>query len=241
MRFRRSLKYLFFVGFIGVLSFLYGFTSTRSGVKKIVEVRVSFQENKGNFLTHAMVNKLLIQNNKTVINQPKSVIDLYSLEKKVSENPYVEKAAVFLTIGGVLKSKIKQRVPVARIMGGKTSYYIDKQGVKVPLSENYSARVLLISGVESTADIQLVLPLISAILEDDFLQKEVVGILKSDVDAFQFSVRSGDYKVDFGSLERLKTKFSMLKAFYNTTFKNKTIQDYKRITLKYHNQVVCTK
>ena len=241
MRFRRSLKYLFFIGFIGFLSFLYSFTSMRNGVKKIAEVRVSFQVNKSNFLTHTMVNKLLIQNNKTVINQPKSVIDLYSLEKKVSENPYVEKAAVFLTIDGVLKSKIKQRVPVARIIGGKTSYYIDKQGVKVPLSENYSARVLLVSGVESAADIRLVLPLISVILEDDFLQKEVVGILKSDDGAFQFSVRSGDYKVDFGNLERVKTKFSMLKAFYNTTFKNKTIQDYKRITLKCHNQVVCTK
>jgi cell division protein FtsQ len=241
MRFKRSLKYLFFIGFIGVLTFLYGFTSERNSQKKVAEVRVSFQEEKSNFLTHTMVNKLLIQNNKTVINRPKSVIDLYSLEKKVSENPYVENAAVFLTIGGVLKSKIKQRSPVARIIGGKVSYYIDKEGVKVPLSDHYSARVLLISGIDEAADIRMVLPLVLAILEDDFLQKEVVGIVKSDLDSFQFSVRSGDYKVDFGTLERMKTKFSMLKAFYNATFKSKTIQDYKRITLKYHNQVVCTK
>jgi cell division protein FtsQ len=101
--------------------------------------------------------------------------------------------------------------------------------------------VLLISGIDEAADIRMVLPLVLAILEDDFLQKEVVGIVKSDLDSFQFSVRSGDYKVDFGTLERMKTKFSMLKAFYNATFKSKTIQDYKRITLKYHNQVVCTK
>jgi cell division protein FtsQ len=241
MRFKRSLKYLFFIGFIGVLSFLYGFTSKRNSTKKVTAVRVSFQENKRNFLTQEIVNKLLIQNNKTVVDQPKSVIDLYGLEKKISENPYVEKVAVFLTIGGVLKSKVKQRLPIARITGNGTSYYIDKQGVKVPLSLNYSARALLVSGVDSAADIQLILPLISAILEDDFLQKEVVGIIKSDANTFQFSVRSGDYKVDFGTLDRMKIKFSMLKAFYNTTFKNKTIQDYKMITLKYHNQVVCTK
>ena len=38
-----------------------------------------------------MVNKLLIQKNKTVKNQAKSVIDLYKLENEVSKNQYVEK------------------------------------------------------------------------------------------------------------------------------------------------------
>lgn len=241
MRFRRSLKYLFFVGFIGVLSFLYGFTSTRSGVKKIVEVRVSFQENKGNFLTHAMVNKLLIQNNETVQNQAKSVINLYGLESKVSKNPYVEKAAIFLTIGGQLKSIIKQRVPVARIIYKNDSYYIDKHGIKVPLSDNYSARVLLISGLKNDEDIKEILPLVALILADSFLQKEIVGIQKSDVNEYQFSVRSGNYKIDFGKLSEVDVKFKKLKAFYNKTFEDKTIKNYNTINLKYHNQVVCTK
>ena len=188
-----------------------------------------------------MVNKLLIQNDTIVANQAKSVIDLYKLEKNVSKNPYVEKAAVFLTIGGVLKTSIKQRTPVARIFSRNDSYYVDKQGVKVPLSKNYSARVLLISGVENSADIQVILPLVSYILEDDFLQKEIVGIVKSDVDEYELSVRSGAYKIAFGKLNDVEVKFNKLKAFYNTAFKNKMIREYKTITVKYHNQVVCSK
>jgi cell division protein FtsQ len=241
MKFKRVLKYLLFVVLIGFLAFLYSFTSVRNDQKKVIKIEVKFEAGNNNFLTHFMVNKLLIQNDTIVANQAKSVIDLYRLEKNVSKNPYVEKAAVFLTIGGVLKTNIKQRTPVARIFSSKDSYYVDKQGVKVPLSKNYSARVLLISGVENSADIQVILPLVSYILEDDFLQKEVVGIVKSDVDEYEFSVRSGAYKIAFGKLNDVEVKFNKLKAFYNTTYKNKTIQEYKTITVKYHNQVVCSK
>jgi cell division protein FtsQ len=241
MKFKRVLKYLLFAVLIGFLSFLYSFTSVRNSQKKVAKIEVKFQAGNNNFLTHFMVNKLLIQNDTIVTNQAKSVIDLYNLENNVLKNPYVEKAAVFLTIGGVLKTNIKQRTPIARIFSNKDTYYIDKQGVKVPLSSNYSARVLLVSGVENSADIKMILPLISYILEDDFLHKEIVGIVKSDVDEYEFSVRSGNYKIDFGKLDDFEVKFNKLKAFYNTTYKNKTIQEYKTITVKYHNQVVGAK
>jgi cell division protein FtsQ len=188
-----------------------------------------------------MVNKLLIQNNETVKNQAKSVIDLYELEKSVSKNLYVEKAVVFFTIGGALKSIIKQRTPIARIISRNNSYYIDKQGVKIPLSDNYSARVLLISGIKNEEESKEILPLVLYILEDNFLRKEIVGIEKLEENEFQFSVRSGNYKIDFGKLTNVDIKFKKLKAFYNKTFEDKIIENYKTINVKYHNQVVCTK
>ena len=232
---------MLFLVLIGCLSFLYSFSSIRNQQKKVTEIIVEFEDGDNNFLTHAMVNKLLIQNQETVQNQAKSVIDLYNLENNVSKNPYVEKAAVFLTVQGVLKSVIKQRTPVARVINKKDSYYIDKEGVKVPLSDNYSARVLLVSGVKDEDDVSEILPLIDTILKDNFLRKEVVGIEKSDANEYQFSVRSGNYKIDFGNLTEVDVKFKKLKAFYNKTFEDETIQIYKTINVKYHNQVVCTK
>jgi cell division protein FtsQ len=241
MKFRRFLKYLLFIVLVVVLGFVYHFSSKINQQKKVSEIVIEFEDGENNFLTYSMVNKLLIQNNETVQNQAKSVINLYGLESKVSKNPYVEEVAIFLTIGGRLKSIIKQRIPVARIIYKDDSYYIDKQGVKVPLSDNYSARVLLVSGLEDDEDIREILPLVTLILADSFLQKEVVGIQKSDVDEYQFSVRSGNYKIDFGKLSEVDVKFKKLKAFYNKTFEDKTIKNYNTINLKYHNQVVCTK
>ena len=241
MKIKRLLKYVTLLMLIVSVGFLYSFSSARNSQKKVSEIVVEFEEGDNNFLTHSMVNKLLIQNNETVQNQAKSVINLYGLENKVSENPYVEDVSVFLTIDGKLKSVVKQRTPVLRIISENESYYVDKQGVKVPLSSSYSARVLLVSGIENEAEIKVVLELVSLILEDNFLQKEIVGIEKSDVDEYQFTVRSGNYKIDFGKLIDVDIKFKKLKAFYNKTFKDKTIKNYKTINLKYHNQVVCTK
>jgi len=241
MKFKKILKYLLFLVLITSLGFLYSFSSLRNQQKKVSEIIIEFEDGDNNFLTHTMVNKLLIQNDSSVVNQAKSVINLYDLENQVAKNPYVEKASVFLTIQGELKSIIKQRTPVARIISKSDSYYIDKKGVKVPLSDNYSARVMLISGVEKEEETKELLPLISKILEDDFLRKEVVGIEKSDAEEYKFSVRSGNYKIDFGKLVEVDVKFKKLKAFYNKTFLDKTIQNYKTINVKYHNQVVCTK
>ena len=190
MKFKKFFKYIAFLLLIGGLAFLSSFSKKRNSNKKVTDIIIEFEAGDNQFLTHSMVDKLLIQNDTTVKNQAKSVINLYSLEKTVSENPYVENAAVFLTISGTLKTIIKQRTPVARIINKKDSYYVDKQGVKIPLSSNFSARVMLVSGVKKEEEVKEILPLISFILEDDFLRKEVVGIEKFDDGEYQFSVRS---------------------------------------------------
>jgi cell division protein FtsQ len=241
MKVKRALKYVLFLLTVVGLGFLYSFSSARNQQKKVSEIIVEFEEGENQFLSHPMVNKFLIQNKVTVKNQAKSVIDLYGLENKVFKNPYVEKASVFLTIDGTLKSIVKQRTPVARIISKTDSYYIDKQGVQVPLTDNYSARVLLVSGIDEQDDVKEILPLLAVISEDDFLRKEIVSIEKLNVDTYQFSARSGNHKINFGNLTGLDVKFRKLKAFYNKTFLDKTINNYKTINVMYHNQVVCSK
>jgi cell division protein FtsQ len=241
MKFKRVLKYLFFIGFIISLGLLYSFSSLRNTTKKVKAIDVEFLDNEHFFLTEEMVDKLLIQNDSSLINQTKSIVDLFKLEQQVLENPYVEKADVFLTLSGTLKSVIKQRKPVARVLSEKGSYYVDKQGVKVPLSELYSARVLLATGINNEEDIAELRQLLDCILKDEFLKKEVTGIKKKQNNEYQFSVRSGYYKIEFGKIKDKRIKFEKLKAFYSKTFADKSIEKYKTISLKYSNQVVCTK
>ena len=143
---KKVLTYLFSVVLIGSLAFLYSFSSIKNSNKKITKVAIEFVEGDNNFLTQQMVNKLLIQNNRKVKNQPKSTLDLQGLEHNILSNPYIESATVFYTIDGVLKTIVKQRTPIARINTNNSSYYVDKQGVEVPLSTSYSARVILVTG-----------------------------------------------------------------------------------------------
>ena len=221
--------------------FLYSFSSSKNLNKKIIKIEVEFEEGTNDFLTHKMVNKLLIQKNKSVQNQAKSVIDLQGLEYVVLSNPYIEKATVYYTIDGVLRTIVKQRTPIARVNAFNTSYYVDKQGVRVPLSTNYSARVILVTGAILEGDLKQITKYVNVILADDFLKKEIIGIHKKENNEYVLNVRSGSYKVEFGNLDEVKTKFSKLKAFYNSVSEDKTLEKYKTINLKYHNQVVCAK
>ena len=141
--------------------FLFIFSNQRNTQKIIKKIDIQFESEEPYFLTHEIVNKLLIQNNDRVQKQAKSVIDLYKLEELVLENPYVEKASLFFTIDGTLGSFIEQRQPIARILTSNLSYYIDSEGVKVPISENYSARVPLVSGLNDDSNLfELLLSLI---------------------------------------------------------------------------------
>ena len=237
-------KYLSHIGLLillGLLVFLYGFSSLRNEGKKVSEIEIQFNEGSNEFLTHEMVNKLLIQNQLTVKNQAKSVIDLQGLENNVLLNPYIETATVFLTVDGLLSTVVKQREPIFRVNNSSMSYYIDVHGIKVPLSTNFSARVPLVTGKIKEKDLVEVTNLINKINTDDFLKKEIIGIDKKSNDEYVFSVRSGNYKIEFGSLDDVTTKFKKIKAFYNKAFIDKTIHQYKTINVKYHNQVVCAK
>ena len=238
---RKALTYLFSLVLIGSLAFLYSFSSLKNSNKKIIKVAIEFVEGDNNFLTQQMVNKLLIQNNRNMKNQAKSTLDLQGLEHVVLSNPYIESATVFYTIDGVLKTIVKQRTPVARINTNNSSYYVDKQGVHVPLSTNYSARVILVTGAVNKDNLKEITAFVNVILADDFLKKEIIGIHKTQNKEYVLSVRSGQYKIELGSLEKMNVKFKKLKAFYNKAFVDKTIDQYKTINLKYHNQVVCAK
>jgi cell division protein FtsQ len=238
---RKAQAYLFSLVLIGSLAFLYSFSSLKNSNKKISKVVIEFVEGDNNFLTQQMVNKLLIQNNRNMKNQAKSTLDLQGLEHVVLSNPYIESATVFYTIDGVLKTIVKQRTPIARINTNNSSYYIDKQGVEVPLSTNYSARVILVTGAINKDNLKEITGFVNVILADDFLKKEIIGIHKTQNKEYVLSVRSGQYKIELGSLEKMNVKFKKLKAFYNKAFVDKTIDQYKTINLKYHNQVVCAK
>jgi cell division protein FtsQ len=153
----------------------------------------------------------------------------------------VEDAAIFLTVNGLLKAKIKQRTPIARVLSNTKSYYIDKQAKIMPLSENHSARVLLVSGDIKEADIPKIHILATAILEDEFLKKQLISIQKMQNNEFVLNTRVGDQKIVLGEIEDLNQKFKNLQSFFKKTMTDKTIDNYTTINLKYNNQVVCTK
>lgn len=238
---KRYIVYVKSLFLIALAVFLYGFSASRNGDKIVQASVVEFSNGANLFLSHEMVDKLLIQNGGEADNKSKSLINLHKLESIVSENPLVEKVKVFMSVSGELKTVITQRTPIARVNAGDEVYYIDKQGVKMPLSKNYSARVLLVSGGVLDSDLSSIYALVSKINSDSFLSELVVGVHKKSTGDFVLRTRKYDQYVEIGEIKDLNFKFKKLEAFYNEVIQSEELEKYKTINLKFSNQVVCTK
>lgn len=234
-------NYIKGVALIGLVCLLVGFSNFKNEDQLISSIDLQFEQGDNLFMSYEMVNKLLIQNGTTVQNQAKSLIDLNKLEKQVLSHPMVEDATVYITVDGQLKTHVKQRTPIGRINSESGSYYIDRLGEIMPLSEYYSARVPVITGVVRSDNLSDLFTLLTFIRADEFLEKQIIGIHKLENDQYNLLTRMGNQKIELGKVEELKLKFKNLKAFYNYTVNNKTIENYTIINLKYNNQVVCTK
>jgi len=233
-------NYIIGILLLSLVVFLYGFSNMRNSAKKVADISIEFEQGDNLFMDYQMVNKLLIQNGGSAKNLTKSVIDLHNLEANVRSHPMVESVSVYLTVDGFLKTKIKQRTPIARVVDNNESYYIDRQAKIMPLSDNFSARVLLISGDVKEENNDEIHELVTAILNDEFLKEQIIAIEKTTKNEYVLDTRVGDQKIILGKIENLDQKFKNLGAFYIKTMADSTIYKYDSINLKYNKQVVAT-
>lgn len=237
---KKYIKHIKTVAFIGVLAFLFGFTMVRNKDKKVKDIDVRFLNGDNLFITYETVNKLLIQNYGNLKSQPKETIILDDIESVLQSNEMIEKADVYVTVDGTLCASLNQRTPIARVNDEGVAYYIDSKGLKMPLSSNYSARVPMISGVKG-AEIADVYALANHIYNDSFLRQQIIGIKQTPEKEFVLDTRVGGQQILLGSINKMNLKFKKLKAFYQKELKDKTLNQYRTINLKFDNQVVCTK
>lgn len=221
--------------------FLYSFTENRNKHRKLKKTEVVFEGNFTQFLTAETVNKLLIDYNSSVKTIEKHSVNLSKLEKTINNNNMVEQSQVFLSIDGVLKSVVKQRNPIARVFDVDSSFYVDFQGNTMPLSPIHCARVPLVFGKIKPENKTDLVALLRFINKDDFLKKNIIGIQIFDNGALIMKCRNYQYDIDFGRAMNIENKFNNYKAFFQKTVQDSSIKTYKKITLRFAQQVVCTK
>ncbi len=224
-----------------VLVFMFSFTTNRNNNRKISKTVIEFMENDDQFVTSEMVNKLLIEKNGDPSSFRKVNLDLNKLEKTLSNSNMIEKSEVFLTVNGVLKVLVKQKVPIVRVLNDNQSFYIDYQGNKMPLSAIRSARIPLVSGEINGNFKKNNTELFRFIFNDDFLKKNIIGMKIYPNGAVKMLNRNYNYFIDFGRPINIEQKFNNYKAFLQKAVSDSTILKYKKIDLKYTQQVVCTK
>lgn len=226
---------------IGLVLFLYSFTSKRNNARKTQKTVVEFVNKAELFVSYETVNKLLIENGQQLKTIGKDKVFLNKLEKILNGHNMIQKSEVFVSIDGVIKAMVTQRTPIARIFNEEGSFYIDSKGNRMPLSEIQTARLPLVLGEITDKNEKEMYDLLWFIYNDDFLKKNITGIEILPSGSLRMTNRNYNYNIEFGKTIEVERKFDNYKAFFQKAVHDTLIDTYKIINLKFTQQVVCTK
>lgn len=231
----RILKILVTVILFG---FLLSFSLKRFNNAKMENVSINMNQSKTPvyFIDEKDIKDLVKQYNPT---RKIGDVKIPELEKKINENPFVDSANVYMNLNGNLNVDIKQRVPVFRLSKNGKDFYVDEKGVEFPISRNFSYPCMLVMGDVDASEYQKLGQLVEKIDKDDFSKKYFIGI-KKEKDNYNLLTSDGNYKVEIGDLENIDFKVKGFKTFVEKYLVYQNPNKYKKISVKYNNQIVTT-
>jgi cell division protein FtsQ len=240
------------------------FTGAKKREVVCESVKIQVVDGTNNFFIEEKdVLSLLHDKREVLVGKELDSIDVNKIEEVLLLHPSVKQASVYRTLKGEVKIKINQRNPILRIINkGGDSFYVDEEGKIMPLSNKYTAHVVVASGninlnytkllaaqkakigdksVDNSNALLLDLyELASYIYHDEFWNAQIEQIYVNRGE-FELIPRVGTHVIKLGSIENYTTKFRNLRALYLQGLPRAGWNNYSTINLKYNNQVICTK
>ncbi|MCZ4221846.1 cell division protein FtsQ [Pedobacter rhodius] len=246
-----------FTGFAWLISLagvvvLLSFISVKKQGVKCTEVKILIP-GADNFIEREEVDQILREDQGVLVGRKLEQINIHQIEQKLRANPYIGFAKVYADMDGVLRIEIKQRQPILRILNliGQ-DFYIDNDGLKMPISPNFTADVLVATGnIQEvfgsridTLRTQLARDLYKTaqyIKRDTLWDNQIEQIAVNERNDMVLVPRVGDETIILGSADSLDVKMKNLKVFYKHALPQVIARKYRTINIKYTNQIVCEK
>ena len=231
---------------------------------KSLTIKVN-QDNDLYFLDRIDIAKLIRDRGDSIVGQPKSTINIPEMEKALNSHADISNAEVSMSIDGDVKVNVNQRKPVIRIINSNDdSYYLDSEGKPMPLSDKYTAKVLIANGnilepyisryKYSIADIEKdsalratsllgqLFAMANYINGNEFWSSQIQQIYINKEKDMEIVPTVGNQRIVFGDTSAMEEKFDKLLTFYQQGLNTTGWWDkYSTINLKFKNQIVCTK
>ena len=255
----RTLKGILYIILVAGLFILLGFANRMHESVRCKSFQVSIKDDhEYRLVKEQEVREIVSSLYDSIVNRPLRQINTHLIEEELRQNPFIGQVDVFSGINGVLNIQIEQRIPLLRIIDKKNNaYYIDREGNLFRSAVNKAARVLVVNGdipavsipkkteiisVDSLdhGKIEEIFRLAELIERDAFLNAQIEQ-LYLDGRNYELIPKVGKHVIEFGACERAAEKLENLKAFYTRGLRNKDWNQYKKINLKFKNQIVCTK
>ncbi len=249
---KRILQIVLLLGVFAILGMALVSTSVKQKERLVNNLIVKNQTPDLKFLTNGEIIAIV----KNVLGHREDIslqeIDLKTIEKEVRKNEYVKDCDVYLNNLQKIQINLRLYKPVARVINNNSvSYYLNERGLKLPLSNKFTARVPVLSGNinysldslgnQQSANIANVLHFIDHIKKDDFAEALVTHIMVKPNGDIEFVPRTGNHTVVVGEPEGLDEKFERLKIFYREGLNKLGWDEYEKVILKYEGQIIAKK
>ena len=208
-------------------------------------------DQKDFFINKSEAEQLLFKTaNGSIKGKSVASFNLHEMELMLKHNSWIDEAELYFDNRNVLHITLTEKEPIARVFSTTgNSFYIDKMGNKIPLSEKRSARVPVFTGFPElkkmkAADSLLlndVTSIANYFVKNPFWQSQVAQIDITAERNFEMIPVVGNHLVKLGKSEDLNKKFHRLMVFYKQVLSKTGFDKYKVIDVQYAGQVVVSK
>jgi len=223
---------------ISILGFMIYFAGKNNNENycKLTDITIEMDQNA--FITNDVINDYLLDNNLYPDSIKMNDVSFKNIENLLANHPSIKSANVYSDMQGKVFVSVVQRKPIVRVQNGKDGYYLDEDGLRMPLSNEYTARMLLVTGEVNLVNENDLYYLSNIIIKDEFLKKQIVQIDINKDSELLMLTQIGE-QLEFGQIKEVGEKFEKLKLYYEKG--NSQNQEFKALNLKYKNQIVCIK
>jgi cell division protein FtsQ len=235
---------------IGGIGFTIFYAYTEREAVKCKEIVVNINPKSPRFLDEPEIVDMIEKSGEMIIGSRLTAININKLQMKLNASSSLANVQIFkkvesngLSFTGKLIVNLDERTPILRVKNETEDYYMDMQGNHIPTSSKYVERILIASGtIPTNPEVQTgLLKMADFVNHDDFWRAQIEQVSVKPNGELLMLPQVGDYVIEFGMPDDYVLKFRNLKAVYQQGFKHFGWNKYSLISVKYRNQVVCTK
>lgn len=228
-----------------------GFVGKKQMDKPFSEVYIDIDYSEGQFFLHEDdIRKLIATPGAEILTSAFAAdVNLRSIETKIEKHAFVQNAEVFRDLKGNIKAKVIQKRPIARIINnGGLGAYITDEGEVIPLSGNYTARVVLVktpSGrkykgrIDEDESGKELFTFLNYLDKSKFWKAQIAEVAMNGRGELTLYPQVTSQYIEFGKPEDIEMKFNKLRIFYTKILPEKGWNAYEKVNVKYKDQIVC--
>lgn len=172
-------------------------------------------------------------------------VDMMQLRRMLDGNPWIAEASAYVGLDDTLVITAREYEPMLRVYDFEgTSVYLTANGTVIPASPHYTPHLIIASGnydLATGVGFDETLAIAKAIGKDQRYKDHIGQIYRNNDNEYELIVNNLPIQVLIGDTCDIDSKLHRLETLLEKYHGTEELTGYKTMSLKYKNQIVCTK